>query len=86
MRRAQGSRGVGERCEYPVGSDEIGLEAPARRVRVEVAQEDVDEEGLLEGVFRDADVCDPLFVGGRFGCCCCGYRACRAGGGVGGWA
>ena len=62
MGGAEGGGGVGEGREDGVGADEVGLEAPAGGIGVEVAEEDVDEEGLLEGVFGDADVGDPFGV------------------------
>lgn len=51
-----------------MGADEVGLEAPACGVGVEVAEEDVDEEGALKGVLCNADVGDPFFVGFWRGC------------------
>lgn len=69
--------GVGEGREDGVRADEVGLEGPARRVRVEVAEEDVDEEGALEGHLLDAQVGDPFAV------VACG-KSFRSGGDVGG--
>ena len=62
---------VGEGREDGVGADKVGLEAPAGRIGVEVAEEDVDEERLLERVFRDPDVGDPFRVVVWGGGCCC---------------
>ena len=76
MGGVEGSGGVGEGGEDGVGADEVGFEAPACGIGVEVAEEDVDEEGLLQGVFGDADVGDPFCVVFRSrrpaaACCCC---------------
>lgn len=60
--RAERGGGFGEGREDGVRADEVGLEGPARRVRVEVAKEDVDEEGALEGHLLDAQVGDPFAV------------------------
>lgn len=78
--------GVGEGREDGVGADEGGGEGPGGGVRGEVAEEDVDEEGLLQGVFGDADVGDPFRVVRCGGVCCCGGcgRGGEGGGGGGG--
>ena len=44
---------------------EVGFECPARGVGVEVAEEDVDEEGALQRHFLDPDVRDPFPVVAR---------------------
>lgn len=78
--------GVGEGREDGVGADEVGFEGPAGWIRVEVAEEDVDEEGFVDGVFRDPDVRDPFFV--EFWCGGGGKHAAGAGCdgcGGGGW-
>ena len=56
------SGGVGEGREDGVSADEVGFEGPAGWIGVEVAEEDVDEEGFVDGVFRHPDVRDPFFV------------------------
>lgn len=64
---AQRGGGVGEGREDGVRADEVGFEGPAGRIGVEVAEEDVDEEGFVDGVFRHPDVRDPFFVDFRRG-------------------
>ncbi len=48
-----------------MGADEVGFEGPAGGGGGEVAEEDVDEEGALEGGFLDAQIGDPFAVVAR---------------------
>lgn len=63
-----------------MGADEVGFEGPAGGGGGEVAEEDVDEEGGLEGGFLDAQVGDPFPVVA----CGEGFWGCGDGGGGGG--
>lgn len=78
--RAERRGGFREGREDGVGADEVGFEGPACGVRVEVAEEDVDEEGGLEGHLFDADVGDPFPVVARGQ----SFRGCGDVGGGGG--
>jgi hypothetical protein len=52
-----------------VGADQVRLKGPLERIRVEVAQEDMDEERAIESVLLDSDIGDPFTIlailGGR---------------------
>lgn len=61
---AGGVGGAAEDCEAPDG---VVFEGPGLRVWVEVAEEDVDGEGLVEAVLFGAEVGDVFCVG-----VCCG--------------
>ena len=62
------SSGVGVIDEDAVGADQVGLEGPFERIWVEVAEEDVDEERVVQSVFLDSDVGDPFTILAVLGC------------------
>ncbi len=61
--------GMGIVDEDAVGADQVRLKGPLERIRVEVAQEDMDEERAIESVLLDSDIGDPFTIlailGGR---------------------
>ena len=48
--------------EDAVGADQVGLKGPLERIRVEVAEEDVDEKRGVESILLDSDIGDPFTI------------------------